>query len=85
VYDNLLVELHAGGCAKVRDRGARIISTITGIDPERALRLLDQAGGSVKQAIVMQQAGVSADAASALLERHGGRLRAAIEAPVTQP
>ncbi len=52
VHENLMVDLRATN-DKLRDRAARIISTITGLDRPAALALLDRAGGSVKQALAM--------------------------------
>ncbi len=77
VYGNLMVDLRATN-AKLWDRGARIIATVTGLPKPEALTLLQTAGGHVKLAIVMQKRGVSADEAKHLLEQSGGRLRQAM-------
>ena len=50
-----------------------------------AARLLEEAGGSVKTAIVMHFRGVDKEEANRLLERHGGHVRSAIEAEIKQP
>ena len=78
VYENLMVDLRATN-AKLWDRGARIVSTITSLPREQAMELLKKADGHVKVAIVMHKRGVGADDARALLERHEGKLREAIE------
>lgn len=77
VYENLMVDLRATN-DKLWDRGARIVATLTGLDRAAAMRLLREADGQVKRAVVMQRRGVDATAADALLARHGGHLRDAI-------
>lgn len=77
VYENLMVDLRATN-QKLVDRGARIISTVTGAGREQATDLLHRADGHVKAAIVMQVRGVNLDSARELLDRSGGSLRAAI-------
>jgi len=52
VYQNLMVDLRATN-DKLRDRAARIISTITGLSRDQAFALLDRASGSVKQALAL--------------------------------
>ncbi len=79
VYENLMVDLRATN-VKLWDRGARIISTITGVQKETALDLLKKSGGHVKVAIVMQKRAVGLDEAQALLERAHGKLRDALTA-----
>ena len=77
VYENLMVDLRATN-AKLRDRGARIVATLTGLDRDAATELLRRAEGHVKLAVVMHKAGVGADEAKRRLERAAGRLRDAI-------
>jgi N-acetylmuramic acid 6-phosphate etherase len=77
VFENLMVDLRATN-DKLRDRGARIVSTLTGLTREDAMALLDRAGGSVKAAVVMQRLGLDAAAAAAHLERCAGRLGEAL-------
>ncbi len=77
VYENLMVDLRASN-AKLRDRAARIIMTLTSLERGAALALLDEAGGAVKTAIVMQRGALDRAAAESLLARHGGRLDAAL-------
>jgi N-acetylmuramic acid 6-phosphate etherase len=78
VYGNLMVDLRATN-RKLWDRGARIISTVTGIDRDRAMELLKLADGQVKTAIVMQARSVDLSAAQELLARHGGKLREVLQ------
>jgi len=77
VYQNLMIDLRASN-AKLWDRGARIVSTVTGLGRDHALDLLRKADGHVKVAIVMHERSVDSDRAKELLEAAGGFLRAAI-------
>lgn len=84
VYENLMVDLRTSN-DKLRDRAARIVSTLTGLDRAAALELLERAKGSAKVAIVMERRRVEADAAEALLEGARGRLDVVLaEAPPTR-
>jgi N-acetylmuramic acid 6-phosphate etherase len=76
VYGNLMVNVQPTN-TKLRDRAARIIATVTGVDATTAAALLDQAG-SVKTAIVMHQLSLDREAAEARLTLARGRLRAAL-------
>jgi N-acetylmuramic acid 6-phosphate etherase len=78
VYGNLMVDLRCTN-AKLWDRGARIVATVTGLSRDGAMRVLQDADGWVKAAIVMQQRGVSVEEAERLLEQAGGRLRDVID------
>jgi N-acetylmuramic acid 6-phosphate etherase len=77
VYENLMVDLRATN-QKLWDRGARIVATLTGLDRQAALSLLQRAEGHVKSAIVMHVKKVDLPAARALLERSNDNLRAAL-------
>jgi N-acetylmuramic acid 6-phosphate etherase len=77
VYENLMVDVRATN-DKLRDRAARIVSTLTGLDRRAAFDLLDRAGGAVKTAVVMHRGELPREAAQALLERSGGRLHVAL-------
>lgn len=77
VYENLMVDLRATN-DKLRDRAARIVSELTGLSRDSAFVALDDAGGSVKAAIVMQRLGTTLDDATALLHRNGDDLRKAL-------
>ena len=65
-YENLMVDLRATN-NKLRDRAARIISTLSGLPRAGALEVLDRAGGQAKVAIVMARLGMSRAAAEARL------------------
>lgn len=73
VYQNLMVDLRATN-AKLKDRAARIVSTITGLTRQESFQLLEQAGGSVKTAIVMKLKGTSRQQAESMLQDADGRL-----------
>lgn len=73
VYENLMVDLRATN-AKLRDRAARIISTLTGLARDDAFNLLDRAGGVVKTAVVMHRHGLDRAAADQKLTEAQGRL-----------
>ena len=79
VYENLMVDLRATN-AKLWDRGARIIATLTGLQKDAAMDLLKKSGGHVKVAIVMHKRSVGTDEAQALIERAHGKLRDALSA-----
>jgi N-acetylmuramic acid 6-phosphate etherase len=78
IHENLMVDLRATN-QKLWDRGARIVSTLTGLSRDESISLLKRADGRVKVAIVMQRKGLSADQASALMNQFGGLLRPALE------
>lgn len=79
VYENLMVDVNSMACSKLVDRGARIISRVTGVDRPRALELLEQAGGKVKAAIVMHHRNIQREAAEQLLVEKKGNIRAVLE------
>lgn len=77
VYENLMVDVRATN-AKLRDRAARIVCEVTGMERARAIELLERCGGEVKTALVVEMAGVDPEDARARLEMAGGRLRDAL-------
>ncbi|MBM3469955.1 MAG: N-acetylmuramic acid 6-phosphate etherase [Armatimonadetes bacterium] len=79
VYSNLMVDMSPSN-NKLAARAQRMVAQATGLDSEAAGRLLDQAGGSAKVAIVMALAAVERGEAERLLDRAGGFVREAIEA-----
>jgi N-acetylmuramic acid 6-phosphate etherase len=76
-YGDLMVDLRATN-DKLRDRAARIVAAITGVDRDAAFALLDRAGGHTKVAAAMGVLGVDAGEARRRLEEHGGSLRAVV-------
>jgi N-acetylmuramic acid 6-phosphate etherase len=84
-YGNLMVDLKATN-NKLKDRSERIVVEVCGVSREEARKLLDDAGKSVKIAIVMQKLGASRTQAEAALARAGGVIRRAIpDAPPPVP
>ena len=77
-YENMMVDLMATS-AKLRERGKRVVMTVTGADYDHAAEVLDSAGGSVKTAIVMIMNDVDAGEAARQLGRAGGFVRQAIQ------
>src|SRR5262249_18767673 len=79
-YGNLMVDLKATN-AKLAARSERIVAEVCDIDRAEARRVLDDAGGMVKLAIVMQKRKVSRAEAEGLLANAGGILRNVIGPP----
>lgn len=77
VYENLMVDLRATN-QKLQDRAERIVATVTGVDRPTAAKLLAQAHGQVKVAIVMHARQTNSAAAEERLAMANGRLREAI-------
>ena len=75
VYDNLMVDVVATN-SKLRARALRLVRMLTSLDEAQARATLEEAGGSVKVAVVMAKRGVHAPEARALLAQHDGFLRA---------
>lgn len=78
VYENLMVDL-TPSCDKLRDRSRRILIDLAGVDGAEADRLLDDAEGELKTALVMKKRAVSAETARSFLSRHNGVVRLAIK------
>ena len=79
-YGNLMVDLRAMS-RKLVDRGERILMEVCGVSREEARQLIDDAGGSVKTAIVMHQCELSRDEAERALAEGGGVIRRVVPAP----
>jgi N-acetylmuramic acid 6-phosphate etherase len=79
VYENLMVDVNTAANAKLRDRGARIIQTLTGRSRGDSLALLAAAGGYVKTALVMHMRQVDRPTAERLLADVDGRVDQAIK------
>jgi N-acetylmuramic acid 6-phosphate etherase len=78
VYGNLMVDLKATS-EKLRDRAERIVMDVTGLSRGQARRLLAQAEGDAKAAIVMHFRYVGLKEARALVAANEGSLRRVIE------
>ncbi|QNI61576.1 N-acetylmuramic acid 6-phosphate etherase [Synechococcus sp. TAK9802] len=83
VYGNRMVDVAASN-SKLVDRSLRILRDLAGVERERGLTLLEEAGGSVKLALLMAAAALSVDQAKALLQQHNQQLRLALAACCAQ-
>lgn len=77
VYGNLMVNVQPTN-TKLMDRARRIIVQATGVSYERAGELLEQAGKSVRTAILMGKAGIDRAEAERRLGAAGGRISRAL-------
>ena len=77
VYENLMVDLRMTS-KKLEERSKRIVMLITGLDYATASKVLTEAKGHVKTALVMALAEASYDEAVLRLERADGFIRRAI-------
>lgn len=80
VYGNLMVDLRAWN-AKLVDRSERIVMETTGLAREEARKVLADAEGGVKAAIVMARRGVDRTEAERLIDANEGRLRPIVGDP----
>ena len=78
VYSNLMVDMPPTN-RKLAARAHRMLEQATGLPADASERLLGEAGGSVKIAIVMVLAGVTRDEAERLLQRSDGHVRLALQ------
>ena len=78
VYGNLMVNVQPTN-RKLEDRARRIIAQAAGVSYERATALLDEAGRSVRVAIVMEKRRVGREQAEKLLAASGGRIAEALK------
>ena len=74
VYENLMVDMNTKVNAKLRERGVRTVVMLTGCDRDAAEKLLDDAGGSVKTAVVMHRLDVNASTAERRLDDANGHV-----------
>jgi N-acetylmuramic acid 6-phosphate etherase len=77
VYGNLMVNVQPTN-RKLEDRARRIIQSAAGVSYRRAAELLEEAGRSVRVAIVMEKRGVDRQEAERLLAAAGGRISEAL-------
>lgn len=78
VYGNLMVDLQTTN-RKLTERAKRIVSMVTGVGYEEAERVLADADGHVKTALVMILAGVPAREARTRITRAQGFIRGALK------
>ena len=77
VFGNRMVDVSASN-SKLVDRSLRILRDLGGVERDDGLVLLDQAGGSVKLALLMASSGLTSSEAMELLQTHDGQLRQAL-------
>lgn len=78
VYGNLMVDLQTMS-EKLVDRSQRIVMAVAGCSRDEALRLLHDAGGSVKVALTMAKANVNRELAELYLAESEEFVRGALE------
>jgi len=76
VYENMMVDLQLTN-RKLVERSRRIVVMATGVDYDEAARVLGEAGGHVKTAIVMILMGVAPEEARRRIDAAGGFIRGA--------
>jgi N-acetylmuramic acid 6-phosphate etherase len=74
VYENLMIDLQVKN-VKLKDRAERIVMTVTNLDRGSADKLLTNANGNVKIAIVMHKLQIVYEEARKKLEKHNGFVR----------
>jgi N-acetylmuramic acid 6-phosphate etherase len=77
VFGNLMVNVQPTN-TKLRDRARRIVARAANISYERAGEALEEAGNSVRTAILMARIGVGRDEAERRLAAAGGRISRAL-------
>lgn len=77
VHDGMMVNVVADNI-KLRKRAAGIVAEIAGVPLDRATTCLDEAAGSVKQAVLLAAGAPTPETAAQLLETFSGRLRPAL-------
>ncbi len=80
VYGNRMIDLQPRS-HKLRERAVRLVQEIAGVPRRRAQRALRAGGGRARLAIAIAHLGLPAAEARAVLERHGGNLRALLGGP----
>lgn len=80
LYENMMVDLLANS-QKLVERSRRTVMSVAGVDYDTAARAIEEAGKSVKTAIVMLELSCTRPEAEERLERANGFVRAALEAP----
>jgi N-acetylmuramic acid 6-phosphate etherase len=76
-YGGLMIDVRPTN-AKLWARAVRIVTSLTGLPDDAALKLIQKAGGRAKVALVMHHSGVSAARARDLLVEHKGSLRSIV-------
>jgi N-acetylmuramic acid 6-phosphate etherase len=79
VFGNRMVDVSVTN-SKLRDRATRMIMDLAEVDRQTATNLLEQAGLSVKTALLMHWTGLDAKASTQSLAQHDGHLANALQA-----
>jgi len=77
VFGNLMVNVQPRN-VKLVDRARRIVARAAEVEPARAAELLEEAGNSVRAAILMGKTGISREEAERRLAAAGGRISKAL-------
>jgi N-acetylmuramic acid 6-phosphate etherase len=77
VYRGRMVEMRPTN-VKLHERAARMVAELADVDIADARRALEEANGSIKVATVMLTHKLDSAAATSLIEKSGGNLRAAM-------
>ncbi|MGH7885330.1 MAG: N-acetylmuramic acid 6-phosphate etherase [Thermodesulfobacteriota bacterium] len=77
-FGNLMVDVQPKS-SKLRDRAARIVSEISGVEESEAKELLLKTEWNVKTAVLMKLKGISAKDSEKLLKKNGGILKRALK------
>ena len=80
VYDGMMVNLIADNI-KLRERASNIVATIAHISSGEARDMLEQSNGNVKLAVLLSACNGNKQAAAAVLTKHNGNLRKALNDP----
>lgn len=78
VYENVMIDLQLSN-QKLHERSKRIIMMFTDLDYQQAEKLLQEAGGHVKTALLMALGRISKKKAQKLLKENDGFIRKALE------
>ena len=78
VHDGYMIGVQASN-VKLRERAARIVGEIAGVEPEEAMEALEKANSDLKVAVVMIKFGIDKGEAEKALADAGGILRRALE------
>lgn len=82
-FGSLMVDVRPTN-AKLRERAVRIVTAISGASAREARKALAASGWRPKVASIVAAYRLAPDAAAALLEQHGGRLRDALDSAARQ-
>jgi N-acetylmuramic acid 6-phosphate etherase len=77
VHDGFMINLRADN-RKLKDRAARIVSAVSGAGEDKAREALEEAGGSVKQAVLLAAGSRGSEEARHLLSESNDNLREAL-------